>query len=53
MEGITFEIPNKYGKYLFDILNAFDFKQYVWKTGGENVTYITEEIDNRTTLVAF
>ena len=31
MRWLTFEIPNKYGKYLFDILNAFDFKQYVGK----------------------
>ena len=40
MRGLSFEIPNKHGKYLFDILNAFDFKQYVWKTGGEEAYYI-------------
>lgn len=40
MRGLSFEIPNKYGQYLFDILNAFDFKQYVWKTGGEEAYYI-------------
>ena len=40
MRGLSFEIPNEYGQYLFNILNAFDFKQYVWKTGGEEAYYI-------------
>ena len=40
MRGLSFEIPNGHGQYLFDILNAFDFKQYVWKTGGEEAYYI-------------
>ena len=40
MRGLSFEIPNEYGQYLFDILNAFDFKQYVWKTGDEEAYYI-------------
>ena len=40
MRGLSFEIPNGHGRYLFDILNAFDFKQYVWKTGGEEAYYI-------------
>lgn len=43
MRGLSFEIPNKYGQYLFDILNAFDFKQYVWKTGGEEAYYIEND----------
>ena len=40
MRGLSFEVPNKHGQYLFDILNAFDFKQYVWKTDGEEAYYI-------------
>lgn len=40
MRGLSFEIPNEYGQYLFDILNAFDFKQYVWETGGEEAYFI-------------
>ena len=43
MRGLSFEIPNKYGQYLFDILNAFDFKQYVWKTGGQEAYYIEND----------
>ena len=43
MRGLSFEIPNKYGQYLFNILNAFDFKQYVWKTGGQEAYYIEND----------
>ena len=43
MRGLSFEIPNGHGQYLFDILNAFDFKQYFWKTGGEEAYYIEND----------
>jgi len=43
MRGLSFEIPNEYGQYLFDILNAFDFKQYFWKTGGEEAYFIEND----------
>ena len=43
MRGLSFEIPNRHGQYLFDILNAFDFKQYFWKTGGEEAYYIEND----------
>ena len=43
MRGLSFEISNEHGQYLFDILNAFDFKQYVWKTGGEEAYYIEND----------
>lgn len=31
MKGITFEIPNAYGEYLFDILDANNIKEMTWK----------------------
>lgn len=43
MRGLSFEIPNRYGQYLLDILNTFDFKQYFWKTGGEEAYYIEHD----------
>lgn len=43
MRGLSFEIPNKSGQYLLDILNAFDFKNYFWKTGGEEAYYIEND----------
>ena len=43
MRRLSFEIPNEYGQYLFDILNAFDFKQYFWKTGGEEAYFIEND----------
>ncbi|MBD8036329.1 DUF2691 family protein [Solibacillus sp. A46] len=43
MRGLSFEIPNRYGQFLLDILNAFDFKNYFWKTGGEEAYYIEND----------
>ncbi|WP_336045923.1 DUF2691 family protein [Solibacillus ferritrahens] len=43
MRGLSFEIPNKSGQYLLNILNAFDFTQYFWKTGGEEAYYIEND----------
>lgn len=40
MRGISFLIPNQYGRYLFDILESIDMKKYFWKTGGEEAYYI-------------
>ncbi|MCD1261412.1 DUF2691 family protein [Paenibacillus athensensis] len=33
MRGISFEIPNEYGKWLFDVLKPFDCKDYNWLVG--------------------
>lgn len=40
MRGLTFEIPNKYGTYLLDVLSSIHGQQYVWQTGGEEAYYI-------------
>lgn len=34
MRGISFEIPNAYGKYLFEILDGINIKELTWKIGG-------------------
>jgi hypothetical protein len=33
--GITFEIPNKYGSYLGDILKPIDMTAFTWRIGAE------------------
>ncbi|MEG0385262.1 MAG: DUF2691 family protein [Solibacillus sp.] len=41
IRGITFEIPNEFGKFLFDILKDIDLNGLVWRIGaGES--YIIE-----------
>jgi Protein of unknown function (DUF2691) len=35
IRGISFEIPNEYGRFLGDILLPFDTSQYNWYVGGE------------------
>ncbi|MFC4777310.1 DUF2691 family protein [Paenibacillus sp. GCM10023252] len=35
MRGISFEIPNMYGRFLGDILKRFDMDKYNWRIGGE------------------
>lgn len=34
MRGVSFEIPNKYGKQLFDILKEVDISRWDWQIGG-------------------
>lgn len=41
MRGISFEIPNKYGKQLFDILKEVDVSRWDWQIGGGEA-YIIE-----------
>ena len=33
MRGLSFEIPNAYGKYLFEILDGTNIKGFTWKIG--------------------
>ncbi|GAB6989090.1 hypothetical protein JCM16418A_11400 [Paenibacillus pini] len=35
IRGISFEIPNQYGRFLGDILKPFDTEEYSWRVGGE------------------
>jgi len=32
--GISFEIPNKYGRLLGEILKPFDTTKFIWRSGG-------------------
>ncbi|MNW56917.1 hypothetical protein D3C74_346740 [compost metagenome] len=38
--GISFEIPNQYGKFLGDILEPFETNKFNWHIGGEESYYI-------------
>ena len=40
MRGISFEIPNAYGKYLFEILDGINLKGLTWKIGGGESYFI-------------
>jgi len=41
MRGISFEIPNAYGKYLLELLDGLHIKEWTWKIGaGES--YVIE-----------
>ncbi|SES18385.1 Protein of unknown function [Gracilibacillus ureilyticus] len=40
MRGLSFEIPNAYGKYLFDILNGTNLNELTWKVGGGESYFI-------------
>jgi hypothetical protein len=40
VRGISFEIPNAYGKYLFEILDGTNIKGLIWKIGGGESYFI-------------
>ena len=40
VRGISFEIPNAYGKYLFEILDGINLKGLTWKIGGGESYFI-------------
>ncbi|MEK5079981.1 DUF2691 family protein [Solibacillus sp. FSL W7-1436] len=33
MRGLSFEIPNQYGRYFYDILEDININKYFWKSG--------------------
>lgn len=33
MRGISFENPNVYGKYLLELLDGLDIKEWIWRIG--------------------
>ncbi|WP_339278926.1 DUF2691 family protein [Paenibacillus sp. FSL W8-1187] len=39
--GISFEIPNEYGRHLLELLKPFPIEQFDWYAGGEE-SYITD-----------
>jgi len=40
VRGISFEIPNAFGKYLFEILNTINITEFFWRIGGGEAYYI-------------
>lgn len=42
MRGISFEIPNAYGKYLFEIVDGINIKELTWKIGGGESYFIED-----------
>ncbi|MEK4229552.1 DUF2691 family protein [Solibacillus sp. FSL H8-0538] len=47
MRGISFEIPNTYGKYLFEILEGINIKEFTWKIGnGESYFIDNNQLGN-------
>lgn len=40
MRGISFEIPNAFGKYLFQMLHNINITDFIWKVGGGEAYYI-------------
>ena len=47
MRGLTFEIPNMYGQFLFDILEQTRIKDFVWKVeAGESYVIENDTLGN-------
>lgn len=40
MRGVSFEIPNAYGKYLFEILANIHITEFFWRIGGGEAYYV-------------
>ena len=40
MRGISFEIPNAYGRYLFEILDNIEITEFIWRIGGGEAYYV-------------
>ena len=46
MRGISFEIPNAYGRYLFEILDYIEITEFIWRIGGGEAYYVEKnELD--------
>lgn len=43
MRGVSFCIPSKYSKYLWDILKFIDFSKYSWFIEQEEILYFNEK----------
>ena len=42
MRGISFEIPNAYGKYLLELLDGLDITEWTWKIG-DGESYVIQK----------
>ncbi|MFJ6268247.1 DUF2691 family protein [Lysinibacillus xylanilyticus] len=40
--GIGFEIPNEYGRFLWEVLTPFEITKFIWLSGGEE-SYLVED----------
>ena len=40
VRGISFEIPNAYGRYLFEILDNIEITEFIWRIGGGEAYYV-------------
>ncbi|MFP4854720.1 DUF2691 family protein, partial [Paraburkholderia sp. BR14264] len=41
--GMSFEIPNEYGSFLWEVLKPFEITEYVWASGGEESYIVVNE----------
>ncbi|MCY8655693.1 DUF2691 family protein [Bacillus spizizenii] len=44
--GVSFQIPNEYGNYLWRILQPLEIANYMWQTSGESYVVVDGELDN-------
>ncbi|AUS13963.1 hypothetical protein C0W65_19195 [Bacillus subtilis] len=44
--GVSFQIPNEYGNFLWRILQPVDIAHYKWQTSGESYFVVDGELDN-------
>ncbi|QNF29643.1 DUF2691 family protein [Metabacillus elymi] len=47
--GISFEIPNKYGSFLGEVLQPLEITEFIWLSGGEE-SYLVEDDELRKPL---
>lgn len=47
--GITFEIPNEYGSFLWKVLMSFEITEFAWASGDEE-SYLVEDEELREPL---
>ena len=40
--GISFEIPNEYGRFLWEVLTPIEITKFIWLSGGEE-SYLVED----------
>ncbi|MBT2655810.1 DUF2691 family protein [Bacillus sp. ISL-18] len=40
--GISFEIPNEYGRFLWEVLTPVELTKFIWRSGGEE-SYLIED----------
>jgi hypothetical protein len=41
--GMSFEIPNEYGSFLWEVLMPFEITEFVWASGGEESYLVVDD----------